>query len=161
MRRVVYRPNRTNAVFAPFVAFISIMFLWVGMTCLHKDVSAAIIPLIIGISTAGLAVVLYKSSKTKIVMDENGIGIYRANVKNNTYVAWEMLKFGYLSRNYKGHICWVLSPQVLNKKQAKWYANKGANTLRVYIEGVVVLFLDPIQNTSEMDGIIREMIEIG
>lgn len=159
MFRVTYKPNRFNAVCAPFFAFISIGFLLLGLIYPNEDISTVVFSITIGIFAAVLTVILYKSGKTKIIMDENGMQIY--TTKNNTYVAWEMLKFGYLSRDYKGNRCWVLSPEALNKKQAKWYANKGANTLRVYIEGVVVLFLDPIQNTSEMDGIIRKMIEIG
>lgn len=162
MINVVYKPYRTHIWFVPFLSCISVVFfvvpLWNILSYGYEDLFTLTLLLIVGLASALLAVWLYRTAKKKIIFDHTGLKICSGSrsVKRDYYVAWGDIKYRYLSKSYKGHSFWVLSPTKLNEKQVKKYVNKSANTSRVCFRNVVVLFVDPIQDTSRVEEIIRK-----
>ena len=70
------------------------------------------------------------------------------------YIPWDELTYGCYTRNYKGHLFLLLSPNVLNSKEAKRFANQGANSSRIVIDYVVVIYLDVLQDVSQIKSLI-------
>lgn len=159
MTNVVYKPYRTHSWFAVFAACTSIILLsvslWAMFTHMSNDIFALAGLLVIGVVSAWLTIILYKTARMTVIFNQTGLTILNRAVKKENYATWEELRYGYLSKNYKGHKFYVISPMMLDKKDLSNYTNKGARTSCMCVNNVVVLFLDPLQDTSAVEEIIQ------
>lgn len=160
MINIVYKPYRTHIWFIPFLSCVSIVFfvvpLWNILCYGYESLFLLTFLLIAGLMSVLLIIWLYRTAQKKIIFDHNGLKVCSGSrsIKSDCCLAWGDLKYRYLSKSYKGHKFWVISPTNLNEKQVRKYVNRSANTSRIRFEDVVVLFVDPTQDTSKVEEII-------
>ena len=105
-----------------------------------------------------LTKVLYDSSRRAVIFEQNGLRIIGGSYFDYRYIPWEGLTYGCYTRNYKGHLFLLLSPNVLNPKEAKRFANQGANSSRLFIDYVVVIYLDILQDVAQIKKLIDSQL---
>ncbi len=111
-----------------------------------------------GIACLWLTKVIYDSTKRAVCFDSKGLQIIGGSYLEHRTILWEKLTYAYYARSYKGHLFLVLSPNVLSSKEAKRFANQGANSSQIYIDGVVVIYMDVLQDVSQLRALIDNQI---
>lgn len=106
-----------------------------------------------GMVSLWLTKVIYDSLKRRVIFEQNGVRIIDGD-SDCCYFSWEELNYGYYIKSYKGHLFLLLSAEMLNPEEAKRIVNKGANTSRILIDRVVVIYLDLLQDVSQVKEII-------
>ena len=151
---IVYRPYKTQIWPLVFTIPVGILaFIGAGY-CLPFSVVGALCLIGVGMACIWLTKVLYNSSKRAAIFEQNGIRIIGGGYFDYRYIPWGELPYGCYTRNYKGHLFLLLSPNVLNSKEAKRFANKGANSSRIVIDYVVVIYLDVLQDVERIKSLI-------
>ena len=105
-------------------------------------VASAILLFTIGILAISIKK-MYYCSKVKICWDPNGINIYEKD--GLTFVDWINIKYGYLTKDYKGHQYLLLSSIPMSNKEMKHAANKSAVKSQVYFGEWCSVYLSPYQ----------------
>lgn len=151
---IVYRPYKAQTWPLVFTLPVGILaFVGVGY-CLPFSAVSVLCLTGIGMACIWLTKVLYDSSKKAVFFEQNGLRIIGGSYFDYRYIPWEELTYGCYTRNYKGHLFLVLSPNVLSSKEAKHFANQGANSSRIFIDYVVVIYLDVLQDVSQIKKLI-------
>ena len=151
---IVYRPYKAQTWPLVFTLPVGILaFVGAGYYLPFSGVSVLCLSGI-GVACIWLSKVLYDSSKKAVIFEQNGLRIIGGSYFDYRYIPWGELKYGYYTRNYKGHLFVVLSPNVLNSKEAKCFANQGANSSRIFIDYVVVIYLDVLQDVTQIKKLI-------
>ena len=101
-----------------------------------------------------LTKVLYKSSKKAILFSKDGLQIIGDSHIDCCYIPWEKLTYAYYTKNYKKHSFLLLSPNKLSPKEANRFANRGANLSKIYVDCVVVIYLDRLQDLMQIKKLI-------
>ena len=83
----------------------------------------------IGMACIWLTKVIYDMSKRAVIFEQNGLRIFDGGYLGYRYMPWEKLTYGCYIRNYKGHLFLLLSPNALNSKEAKYFANQGVKNI--------------------------------
>ena len=152
---IVYRPYRTQTWFLAFTIPVgTLAFVGAGY-CLPLSSISVLCLTGIGVVCIWLTKMLYDSSKIAVSFEQRGIRIIGGNYFDYRYITWEKLSYGCYARNYKGHLFLVLSPNSLSPKEAKHFANQGAISSRICIDYVVVIYIDILQDVSQ----IKELID--
>ena len=151
---IVYRPYKTQIWPLVFTLPVGILAFVGAGYCLPFSVVGALCLTGIGIACIWLSKVLYDSSKKAVIFEQNGLRIIGGSYFDYRYIPWGELTYGYYTRNYKGQLFAVLSPNVLNSKEAKRFANQGANSSRIFIDYVVVIYLDVLQDVAQIKNLI-------
>ena len=154
----VYRPYQFHARVFPFTAFISLLALVATGYCIPYW-KATFLLATIGVGGAWLTKYLSDTTKVVVVFEQQGVRILGDKHHNYRFVPWENLTYAYYTRNYKGHPFLVLTPNALDRKEAKHFANRGANTTRICIDGVLVIYMDIIQDVSPIEELIATHVE--
>ena len=149
-----YRPYRSHAWFLPFVIPVAMLAFMAAGYC-FPYVGTVVFCVAIGIVCTYLTKVLYDSSNIAVVFEQEGLRIVGDSYKDYRYLLWEEVSNAYYVRNFRGFLFLVLSPKVLDPKEAKKLTNRGANLSKVCIDDVVVIHIDDLQNVSE----IKELID--
>ncbi len=152
---IIYRPYKTQTwVLVFMIPFGILAFMGVG----YGLSSGAVVPCIfltaMGVGCMWAIKKLYDDSKRVVVLHEKGLQMIDSYL-DDRHISWEELPYAYDANNYKGFLFLVLSPNKLSHKEGKRFANRGANSSRMYIDGIVVIYMDHLQDTSR----IREMVK--
>lgn len=151
---IVYRPYKAQSWPLAFTLPVGILaFLGAGYCFSFSGVSVLCL-IGVGLACIWLTKVLYDSSKKAVIFEQNGLRIIGGSYFDYRYISWGELMYGCYTRNYKGHLFLLLSPNVLNAKEAKRFANQGANSSRIYIDDVVVIYLDVLQDVAQIKKLI-------
>ncbi len=151
---IVYHPYKAQTWPLVFTLPVGILAFVGAGYCLPFSGVSVLCLTGIGIVCIWLSKVLYDSSKKAVIFEQNGLRIIGGSYFDYRYIPWGELKYGYYTRNYKGHLFVVLSPNVLNSKEAKRFANQGANSSRIFIDYVVVIYLDALQDVAQIKNLI-------
>jgi len=155
---IVYRPYKTQKWALVFSLFLGIFSFVIAGYCLTLFWLASLILAGTGVACIWLTKVLYDSLKKVLFFDQNGLRIIDTCRFDYRYIPWEKLIYGCYTRNYKGHRFLLLSPNALTSKEAKHFANQGANSSRICIEDVVIIYLDALQDVSPIEELISNHI---
>ena len=156
---IVYRPYKTQIWPLFFTVPVGMLaFVGTGYSLLFSGITALCL-IGIGIVCVWLTKVLYDSSKRAIFFEQKGLRIIGGSHLDYRYIPWERLSYGGYAKNYKGHLFLVLSPNALSSKEAKHFANQVANSSRIFIDDVVVIYLDILQDVSKIKELIESHIE--
>lgn len=107
-----------------------------------------------GILCIWLTKVLYDCSNITLIFEQEGLRIIGDKHAIYRYITRSKLTHVYYTKNWKGFSFAVLSPETLDQKAARRYANRAANTGCISIDNTIVIPLDNLQNVSS----IKEMI---
>ena len=152
---IVYRPYKAQTWPCVFALPVGILaFVGAGF-CLSFSFVSVLCLIGVGMVCIWLTKVLYDSSKRAVIFEQNGLRIIGGSYFDYRYIPWGELTYGCYTRNYKGHLFLLLSPNVLSLKEAKRFANQGANSSRIFIDYVVVIYLDVLQDIAQ----IKELID--
>lgn len=144
-----YRINRYALVFAvtSMLIFLVILFWYFNLAFLALT-----------LMNAWLIKTLYASLRTNILFHQEGFCVYDGKRKETYDFTWAQVRYGYHTRNFKGHSFFLLAPNKLTEKQLRQYTNKSANTDRICIDSIVVLPIENSQYTSELEHFILSKI---
>ena len=138
---VIYRPFHTYRWFVPFVAGAGVLFaVFAGYGLIHPHWSVLILFLLSFVSF-WLAKVLYEQSNIVVLLEQDGLRIVGDKRNSHQFYSWTAFEFAYCSRNYKGHLFMLLSSKKLDKREIKAYTNRGAISLSICVDPVVVIYL--------------------
>lgn len=158
---IFYRPYRSHVWFLSFTMPVGMLAFVAAGYCLPYWGFRVLILATIGIACAWLTKWLYDSSNSAVFFEQKGIRIIGGSYKDYQYVLWEEVQFAYYVRNYKGHLFLVLSPKALSPKKAKKLANRGANSSKICIDYVVVIYIDDLQNASQIkEQIVHNVLHV-
>ena len=155
---IIYRPYKTQIWLLIFTLPIGILAFVGAGYCLHFSGSGAACLLGVGTVILWLSKVLCVSSKTTVIFEENGIRIIGDRRFDYRYIPWEKLVYGRYVKNYKGFQFLVLSYTAVELKEAKRFANRGANLSQILIDNVVVIYIDALQNAEQIKTLIDSHI---
>ena len=147
---ITYRPYRSHAWFVPFAFGIGIFYIFAAGYSLPLINFVVLLLLGMGIVCFLLAKVLYDSSNILVLLEREGLRVTGGRYGIYRYIPWDELSYAYNTRSYKGHLFLVLSPTPLSPKQAQILTNRGANTSKIFVDSVVVIPIDTMQNTSQL-----------
>ena len=152
---IIYRPYKTQTWLLFFTIPIEILTFVGAGYCLPLSGVSVLCLTGIGIASIWLTKVLYDSSKRAVFFEQKGLRIIGGSYFDYRYVPWGELAYAYYARNYKGHLFLVLSPNALSTREVKRFANQGATSSRIFIDYVVVIYIDILQDVSQ----IKELID--
>lgn len=155
---IVYRPYKAQTWPLVFTLPVGILAFVGAGYCLPFSGVSVLCLIGVGMACIWLTKVLYDSSKRAVIFEQNGLRIIGGSYFDYRYIPWGELTYGCYTRNYKGHLFLLLSPNVLNSKEAKRFANQGANWSRIYIDYVVVIYLDVLQDVTQIKKIIDSQL---
>ena len=159
-KAIIYRPNKNQIWLLPF--FLEIFsFVVVGYCLTFSDANTIFLSVmfgVFGIVSAWCTITLYGSSKQAVIFDQNGMWILGSSY-DQRYIPWSELTYGCYTRNFKNSEFLVLSPDFLTLKEAKHFANKGANFSRLLIDDIVVIYLDFLQDVTQIKCFVESHIE--
>lgn len=146
-----YRNNWYVLIFAviTMMAFLLILFLYFNLLFL-----------LFALINTWLIMFSYASLHTKILFCQDCFCVHDNKRKKTRDFTWEQVKYGYHTKNFKGHRFLLLSPNKLTEKQLRQYTNKSANTDRICIDAIVVLPIENSQYTSELEHFILSKITV-
>lgn len=151
---IVYCPHRSDIYFAGTMFVVSILSFAALGHCLSDFEAVCYLYAGIGSLSLWLAKNLFNSSQLRLLFDREGIRVVGGKY-DNQFIPWNKYIYAYYVQSYRGHLFVVLSPQVLNLRQAKAFANHGANTSKTCVDDVCVIYL----NYSAMSLRIKELID--
>lgn len=155
---IIYRPYKTQT-WALIVTIPIGMLAFVGAGYCLPISSVGVLYLTgIGFVCIWLTKVLYDASQRTIAFEKKGLRIIGGSYFDYRYIPWEKLTYARYAKNYKGHLFLILSSDVLNHKAAKHFANQGANLSKIYIDGVVSIYIDNLQDVSSLRKIIENYV---
>lgn len=150
----IYRPYKAHAWTLPFTVTIGLFaFVATGYCVPYWEYNVFILA-VIGVVCAWLTKFLYDSSNLTVIFEQQGLRTIAGRYDDYRYVLWEELSYAYYVRSFKGHLFLVLSPNALSPKEAKHFANRGANSSRICIDSVLVIYIDIFQDASKIKEII-------
>jgi len=157
---IVYRPHKTE-IWELFLVLPMEIFAFVVAGCfLPVSIIGFLCSIGVGITCIWLTKEIYDSIKKAIIFEQNGLRIIGSSFLDYHYVPWEKLTYRYYIRNYRGHLFLLLSPNVLNFKEAKRFANKGVFSSRIFIDCVVVIHLGIQDKTQIKELIAAHLVQI-
>ena len=143
-----FYPNRINKYILPFAVIMLLVYLVILCLSFNPFV------LILALMNAWLIVFLYATLHTNILFTQNGFHVYESKRKEAHNFTWKQIRYGYYTKNFKGHKFLLLAPNKLTEKELRQYTNKGANTNRVCFGTIVVFPIENLQYTSELERFI-------
>lgn len=157
-----YCPYRVHAYFVPFSIGICIFFAIFAGASFADGAYREMVKLTVltGIGCF-LTKYLYSTSRITIFLGADGIRIAYKKRSKTHFVPWEVIKHGYTYTNFKGHQFLLLSDGILDKVKATQLIRKESYSSKAYFSGVLVLHLDPTQDTTELLANIEEKAGIG
>lgn len=151
----IYRPYRVHAWTLPFTVTVGVFAFVATGYCVPYWGYNVIILAVIGIICAWLTKVFYDTSNITVIFEQYGLRTIASRYDDCRYVLWAELLYAYYVRSFKGHLFLVLSSKALSPKEARQFANRGANSSRICIDSVFVIYIDIFQDASQL----RELIE--
>ena len=151
----IYRPYKVHAWTLPFTVTVGVFAFVATGYCVPYWGYNVLILAVIGIVCAWLTKVFYDTSNLTVIFEQHGLRTIASRYDDCRYVLWEELLYAYYVRSNKGHLFLVLSSNALRPKEAKRFANRGANSSRICIDSVFVIYIDIFQDASQL----RELIE--
>lgn len=145
---IIYHPHQSHGRFVPFTIGVEIFSFVAGGYCLPRIDLFCFCFFGIGIPCLVLSKILYDSSNNAVLLEQDGLRIVEGRSRTFRYILWKEVPYVYFTRSYKGHSFVVLSPKVLNRKQAQAFTNRGANTSRISVDFVVVIHINAAQSAS-------------
>lgn len=152
---IIYRPYRVHAWTLPFTVTIGVLAFVATGYCLPYWESNIIIPAVMGVISIWLTKTLYDTSKLTVIFEQHGLRTISVRYEDYRYVLWKELLYAYYVRSIKGHLFLVLSSNALSPKEAKHFANRGANSSKICVDRVFVIYIDSFQDVSK----IKELVE--
>ena len=157
---ICYRPYRSHGWFL-FFEIACAVFCWIlAGVSLPEAGYAAVIFSVLGLVCGWLVKILYDSSNITVLFEAEGLRITGGRHRDYRHIPWEKLPYAYTARSFKGFPFLVLSPRVLNPEAAKRLANRGANSMRICVDGAVVIHLDQLQDLSGIKECVERHTEI-
>ena len=151
---IIYRPYKTQKWVLLLTIPVGILAFVGAGYCLSSSSAGVICFIAIGIICSVITKAIYDSSKRAVSFEENGLRIIGGNSFDYWYVSWRDLTHAYYTKSYKGHSFLVLAQNELSPKEAKHFANRSANSSRIYVDNVVVIYIDILQNVSKIKEVI-------
>lgn len=150
----IYRPYKSHAWTLPFTTSVGLLAFVAAGYCVPYWGYNVLILAAVGIVCAWLTKLLYDSSNVAVIFEQEGLRALGGNYNEYRYVLWEEVSYAYYVRSFKGHLFLVLTPNALSSKEAKHLANRGANSSRICIDSVLVIYIDIFQDVTK----IKELI---
>ena len=158
-KTIIYRPYKLHTLLLLFTISIgTIAFVGAGY-CLVLLESGFFVLVTVGVACIWLTKILYDSSNTAVFFEQDGVRIVGGSYNNYRYLSWAELTHMYYARNYKKHLFLVLSQRGLSAKEIKSFANRCANSSKILIDDVIVIYIDILQNTSQLKVLIDSHID--
>ena len=164
----IYRPYKVHAWTLPFTVTVGVFAFVATGYCVPYWGYNVLILAVIGIVCAWLTKVFYDTSNLTVIFEQHGLRTIASRYDDCRYVLWEELLYAYYVRGYKGLLTFLngltsrykfwagrVSSNALSPKEAKRFANRGANSSRICIDSVFVIYIDIFQDASQL----RELIE--
>lgn len=148
-----YRPYRSHTCFLRFVIPVAMLAFFAAGYC-FQYVGVCVFFTVIGLVCTYLTKMLYDSSNMAVVFEKEGLRTIGSSYKDYRHFLWEEVLNAYYVRNFRGFLFLVISPKALKPKEAKFFANKGANLSKICIDDVAVIYIDDLQNVSQIKEII-------
>lgn len=153
---MVYRPYRSHGWFVPFSIAVSILaFVLIGF-CGSGMGNTILFLVTIGTISVWITKVLYDSANIVLFFEPDGLRIAGGKHKNYRYLPWKGFSYAYYARNYKGFLFAVLSPKALSSKAVKNFVRRSANLSRICVDFAVVVYIDNLQNASQLQELIAK-----
>lgn len=153
-----YRPYLTHIFLSPLPVIYALISFVISGVCIADSLWHFIIFLVLGILCIWLAKILYDTSKTKIILEDNGLRIIESPHLEHHYIPWTTITHAYDFINFKGHSFLVLSPTELSKVEIKKFGSKGANSSKISIDNVVVIPIPPLKESANIKELINQKI---
>ena len=149
-----FYPYKNNKSVLPFAVITMLVFLVILL--LHFNLFVFMMALM----NAWVIKFLCASLHTNILFYHDGIRIHESKHKGIFDFTWEQVRYGYHTKNFKGHSFFLLAPNKLTEKQLHQYTNKSANTDSVCIDDIVVFPIENSQYSSELERFIYSKVII-
>lgn len=149
-----FYPYRVHRYVIPFTVIS--MFVFLGILLLNLN----LVVLVLTLMNAWLIRFLYASLHTNILFCKDGFCVHDSKRKETRDFTWEQVRYGYHTKNFKGHRFLLLAPNKLTEKQLRQYTNQSANTDRVCIDDIVVFPIANSQYTSELECFIFSKVMV-
>lgn len=157
---IIYRPSKSQNWAIILAFFIAVFWFCVAGLYLTISVFITCILLVAGVMSIWLSAFLYNVGNICIFFENDGLRIAGGSYKNYSYIPWGNFKYAYYTKNFRNFSFLVLSPKELSLKEARNYANKGANSSKICLDDIAVIYLDDSQNISqEIKEFITEKID--
>ena len=147
---IVYRPFKLYIWLLLFTIPLGVIAFFASGFCVQYGSICTIVLFIIGIVCVWLTKVLYTSSNIVVLLEREGLRIMGSRYKDYRYVSWEEVLYAYYARNFKGHLFLLLSPRPLVSKEIKRFVSRSANSSKVCIDDVLVIYIDVLQDTTQL-----------
>lgn len=151
---ILYRPFHTDKWFVPFVSGAGVLFAVFAGYSLFRPHWSVLILLLFSFVSFWLAKVLYDHSSILVLFEQDGLRIVGDKRKCHQYFSWNAFEYAYYSRSYKGHLFLVLSPRELDQREVKAYTNRGAISLSLCVDPVVVIYIG-----TQLTEMIKDVVD--
>lgn len=149
-----YRPHGYCIYFCVFLLIFGALFSAAAIDCLVKASDNALDFFFHAALFFILAIISFVASKMTVVFKDEGIRITEKLSKNDQYIPWENLLYGYYA-SYRSHSFAVLSPEALTYDEALHYARRNTIKMKMCFDSIVVI---PVGNTKKSQQ-VREIIK--
>ena len=158
--KIIYRPEKFARIFLFFFPLAPLTFFLLAGYALPCQVGAFCLFLLSGILSVWETKVMYDFSKKAIVFEKDGVRIIGGSYKEYQYIPWEKISYVCYARNFKGSIYLVLSQKVLDPKEIRHIVRSADVNTRYFIEGSIIMPMDPTQDLTQVVARIKEHISI-
>ena len=143
---ITYQPYKAFKIVSVILYVISqfyfSMFVWCVITfeSAPKESLTALLIMAVGyVLTLVLAIRFRNSSNIVYYFESTGIRATGARDSNYRFAQWQEFSNAYYVQGYKGDEYLLLTPTILDKKQAKKYMNKSGISGEIFIDGVWII----------------------
>lgn len=148
--RLMYRPYVTYYYLA-CILFAAACAFCIGLGySLSNPCWELLIPALFVISCLIFAIYALKISVITVFLEPDGLLITEKKKKPILFYPWTELQHMAQARSLRGHEYIILSQEKLLESQLTQYVKQSVNSNSPVIEGKVVLFLDPLQDTRKL-----------
>lgn len=154
---IVYRPYKFHRWSFPFTALIALLA-YAGAVCFTEEWSYVLVFGVIGTGCAWLTEHLYNLSKLKVVFDQQGVKTSGRTHQETRSMLWGFTNYAYYAKGYKGDLFIALSTNSLNRQDVERLVGRCANTGKICMDGVLIIYMNPLQDISPIQALIDSKV---
>ena len=160
MEKIIYKPFRTYWIVGILMCIFSTFLLVCAGVTLYICWYYALFLLLVTAVCFTFGIHLFRAAKVTVVLDDTGLQLNHPKTSNK-YIPWNNFKVFRLDNNLRGHDFVVLSPIRLTPNASRTLVNHSSFSTKLYYDGIVVIPMDPIQNTDAIIKFARQKVEFG
>lgn len=158
--KIIYCPGKIVRFCLYFFLPAPVFFSLLALGALPDHVGSFCVMFLMGIMGVWIIKVTYDISQKAIVFEKDGVRIIGGSYKEYQYIPWEKISYVCYARNFKGSIYLVLSQKVLDPKEIRHIVRSADVNTRYFIEGSIIMPMDPTQDLTQVVARIKEHISI-